>query len=167
MLALKINNVKTFMTQLLIGDTFDAFPLAEASITTFNTFTIDGRVNKEFFDTDTQDILTQNAVIYSHWKKIKPFCRSIIRGKLLPLQFRIIFQVAPYQLSEILKIEEPEPAASTFSSFSLNIQYKNKMLLCTTGVARTSFIMDKKPDQYWDDAILHFFKNLNIDYEYL
>ena len=63
MLALKINNVKTFMTQLLIGDTFDAFPLAEASITTFNTFTIDGRVNKEFFDTDTQDILTQNAVI--------------------------------------------------------------------------------------------------------
>ena len=73
MLALKINNVKTFMTQLLIGDTFDAFPLAEASITTFNTFTIDGRVNKEFFDTDTQDILTQNAVILFPLEKNKTF----------------------------------------------------------------------------------------------
>lgn len=167
MLALKINSVKTFMTQLLIGDTFDAFPLAEASITTFNTFTIDGRVNKEFFDTDTQDILTQNSVIYSRWKKIKPFCRSIIRGKLLPLQFRIIFQLAPYQFSEILKAEEPELSGSTFNSFSLNIQYKNKTLLCTTGVAHNSFTMDKKPGQYWDDVILRFFKNLDIDYEFL
>ena len=26
MLAIKINDIKTFMNQLLIGDTFDAFP---------------------------------------------------------------------------------------------------------------------------------------------
>ncbi|HJB14972.1 MAG TPA: hypothetical protein IAA05_02900 [Candidatus Blautia excrementipullorum] len=167
MLALKINDVKTFMTQLLIGDTFDAFPMAEASVTTFNTFTIDGWVNKEFYDTDTQDILTQNAVIYSQWKKIKPFCRSIIRGKLLPLQFRIVFQLAPHQISDILKTEDPELTANTFSSFSLNIQYKNKTLLCTTGVAHKSFTLDKGPEQYWDDAVLLFFKSLNIDYEYL
>ena len=32
MLTIKINDIKTFMNQLLIGDTFDAFPMAEASI---------------------------------------------------------------------------------------------------------------------------------------
>ena len=56
MLAIKINDIKTFMNQLLIGDTFDAFPMAEASIAAFSTFSIDGRINKDFFDTDTQDI---------------------------------------------------------------------------------------------------------------
>lgn len=167
MLALKINDVKTFMTQLLIGEIFDSFPIAEASVTTFNTFTIDGRINKEFFDTDTQDILTQNAVVYSSWKEIKPFCRSIIRGKLLPLQFRMVFQLKPDRLPGIFRLEAPELTANTFSSVSLNIQYKNKTLLCTTGVALRSFTLDKKPEQYWDDAVLNFFKSLNIDYEYL
>ena len=60
MLALKINDVKGFMNHLLIGDTFDHFPMAEVSVTTFNTFSIDGMIKKEFFDTDTQNILTQN-----------------------------------------------------------------------------------------------------------
>ena len=54
MLALKINDVKSFMNQLLIGDTFDSFSLVEASITTFSNFTIDGKIHKDFFDTDFQ-----------------------------------------------------------------------------------------------------------------
>lgn len=48
MLALKINDVKSFMNQLLIGDTFDSFSLVEASITTFSNFTIDGKIHKIF-----------------------------------------------------------------------------------------------------------------------
>ena len=48
MLALKINDVKEFMNQLLIGETFDHFQLVEASITTFNTFSIDGTLKREF-----------------------------------------------------------------------------------------------------------------------
>ena len=35
MLVLKINDVKNFMNQLLIGQTFDDFSLLYASITTF------------------------------------------------------------------------------------------------------------------------------------
>lgn len=49
MLALKINDVKSFMNQLLIGDTFDSFSLVEASITTFSNFTIDGKNPQRFF----------------------------------------------------------------------------------------------------------------------
>ena len=56
MLALKINDVKGFMNRLLIGETFDQFPMAEASVTTFNTFSIDGLINKEFFDTDIEKL---------------------------------------------------------------------------------------------------------------
>ena len=44
MLALKITDIRDFTNKLFIGEVFDKFCLSEASITTFNTFTIDGRL---------------------------------------------------------------------------------------------------------------------------
>ena len=73
MLALKINDVKNFMNQLLIGDTFDSFSLVEASITTFSNFTIDGKIHKDFFDTDTVQNMNFNDSDYCHWKEILLF----------------------------------------------------------------------------------------------
>ena len=68
MLALKINTTKAFMHKLLIEDTFHKFSLAEASITTFNQFHIDGKLYMDFFDTDTAQQLTENGEIYSSWQ---------------------------------------------------------------------------------------------------
>ena len=42
MRAFQIQDVKSFMSHLLLSNTFDRFLLTEASITTFNTFFIDG-----------------------------------------------------------------------------------------------------------------------------
>ena len=53
MKALKITETKNFMGILLKSDCFEDFLLAEASITTYNTFTIDGHLQQDFFDTDT------------------------------------------------------------------------------------------------------------------
>ncbi|MFQ6866494.1 DUF5721 family protein [Blautia sp.] len=161
MLALKITDVKGFMNQLLIGDTFDSFPMAEASITTFNTFSIDGMLNKDFFDTDMQDILTQKGQVYSLWKDLKPFCFSVIRGKRTPLHFKIIFQLTPSQLPRLTG-EEESAAFTNISSLFLNIQYKNNFLLCTTGTFQKSFSMDKSAEQLWDQIIQKFFLSQNI-----
>lgn len=48
MLALQITNTKNFMAQLLTGDAFDPFLLAEAAVSTAHTYTIDGHVNRDF-----------------------------------------------------------------------------------------------------------------------
>ena len=47
MRAFQIQDVKSFMSHLLLSNTFDRFLLTEASITTFNTFFIDGHLHKE------------------------------------------------------------------------------------------------------------------------
>ena len=168
MLAIKINDIKTFMNQLLIGDTFDAFPMAEASIAALTTFSIDGRINKDFFDTDTQDILTRNGAIYSRWKDIKPFVRSIIRGKLLPLHLKVVFCLSESQLSVLTDSSIILSTDSTgIQGYFLNIQYRNHTLLCTTGIARETFTMDKKPEQFWDELVLSFFRHLDIDFDNL
>ena len=55
MKAYKITERKNFMGRLLGSSVFDSFLLAEASITTYNTFLIDGRINKGFFTGDLND----------------------------------------------------------------------------------------------------------------
>ena len=69
MLALTISDVKDFMNKLLIGEVFDNFSLVEASITTFNTFTIDGHLQQDFFDTDTVEEYKKEAVVLPDYKQ--------------------------------------------------------------------------------------------------
>ena len=168
MLAIKINDIKTFMNQLLIGDTFDAFPMAEASIAAFSTFSIDGRINKDFFRYRHTGYPYPNGAIYSRWKDIKPFVRSIIRGKLLPLHLKVVFCLSESQLSVLTDSNIILSTDTTgIQGYFLNIQYRNHSLLCTTGIARETFTMDKKPEQFWDELVLSFFRHLDIDFENL
>ena len=142
MLALKITDVKDFMNKLLIGEVFDRFSLVEASVTTFNTFTINGKLHYDFFDTDTKAAFEENSTEYSLWHDVKPYCFSIIRGRRTPLNFRIV-------------------------SFYLNIRYKNQSLLCTTGVSYTSFSPDKRLEHLWDDSMTVFLSSHHIPCEKL
>ena len=58
MRAYQIKELKNFMAKLLATDAFDDFLLAEATITTYNTFIIDGHLVKEFFSGDVNDTYT-------------------------------------------------------------------------------------------------------------
>ena len=52
MIAVKIQDIKDFMSKLLIGSAFDSFWLSEASVTTSVTYTVDGVLHEDFFDTE-------------------------------------------------------------------------------------------------------------------
>ena len=56
MRAFQIQDVKSFMSHLLLSNTFDRFLLTEASITTFNTFFIDGHLHKDYFSSDEAEM---------------------------------------------------------------------------------------------------------------
>ena len=165
MLALKITDVKDFMNKLLIGEVFDRFSLVEASVTTFNTFTINGKLHYDFFDTDTKAAFEENSTEYSLWHDVKPYCFSIIRGKRTPLNFRIVFELSPDQARSMLKNEKD--INSPVCNFFLNIQFKNQTLLCTTGVSYSSFSLDKRLEHLWDDSMTVFLSSHHIPCEKL
>lgn len=167
MLALKINTTKAFMHKLLIEDTFDRFSLSEASITTFNQFHIDGKLHMDFFDTDTAQQLSENNDIYSSWKDVKSYCYSIIRGKLPPLQFKFVMQISPERIRTLSDNAECLIPASEISDLFLNIQYKNNELFCTTGIFSRIFSLSKTSETTWDNIILNFFKEHQIDFTIL
>lgn len=167
MLALKINTTKTFMHKLLIGDAFHVFSLVEASITTFNQFHIDGKLHMDFFDTDTEQQLSADKIIYSSWGYVKAYCYSIIRGKLPPLQFKFIMRLSPSQINILPANNIFSFSDSELSDLFLNIQFKNNELLCTTGIFSQVFTLDKTSETTWDNAVLDFFRYHQIDFTIL
>lgn len=166
MLILKINDVKNFMNQLLIGQTFDDFSLVEASITTFSCFTIDGTLRRDFFDSDSKQLSSQSAP-YCPWKELKSYCYSIIRGKLPPLHFRIIFQLSPCQLNQIHPAFSDAIVVPSVRGLNLNLQYKNHELFCTSGISSDSFLLDKSPELTWDSFITDYFITHQINFDRL
>ena len=142
--------------------------MAEASIAAFSTFSIDGRINKDFFDTDTQDILTPERGDLFPVEDIKPFVRSIIRGKLLPLHLKVVFCLSESQLSvltdsNIILSTDTTGIQDIFSISSTEI------IRCSAPQALPGkhSPWDKKPEQFWDELVLSFFRHLDIDFENL
>ena len=111
MLALKITDQKNFTNKLFLGDTFDLFWLNQAEIITSNVFSIDGKLQTDFFDNDEQEFLASSHRTFSLWKEVKPFCYSVIRGKKAPLSFKIVLQFSPNKTAALLQ-------SSAFSIFS-------------------------------------------------
>ena len=103
MLALKITDQKNFTNKLFLGDTFDLFWLNQAEIITSNVFSIDGKLQTDFFDNNEQEFLASSHRTFSLWKEVKPFCYSVIRGKKAPLSFKIVLQFSPNKTAALLQ----------------------------------------------------------------
>ena len=72
MLALRILDLKDFTGKLFIGEMFQHFSFVEASFTTFVTYTLDGQLHKEFFDSEQKPMRT-----YCLWEDVQAQCFSI------------------------------------------------------------------------------------------
>lgn len=163
MLALNITDLKDFTNKLFIGNVFDHFWLNEASITTFNTFTIEGKLQSAFFDSDEQDSLNQSQRTCALWKEVKPYCYFVIRGKRLPLHFKIILQLPPAEIQKLFS--NSVPSFANIGNLYLNLQYRNQSLLCTTGVSCNTFIPGVQPGTLWDDQVIQFLQKNDISFE--
>ena len=162
MTALKIEDLKGFTSSLFVGEGFDRWLVREASIITFNTFSIDGRIRSGYF---TEQETEENHIKeLSPWKLIRPFCYSLIRGKRLPESFRITLQLPAEGVERFLKSVQPEFGAEQVGGLYLNIRYEEQILRCVTGISLKVFTMDKRIEQGWDAWMGQFLKEKGIAY---
>lgn len=167
MIALKITNVKMFMGKLLASDNFDIFMLEEAMISTYNTFSIDGHQNRDFYTTEEWENKEICPYDFSMWKTIRPICFDLIKGTHTPTAFRFVLHLLPEHVVAILQKGNTSVTADQVKAFVLNIKYDGSTLTLVTGTAFHSFLMDKTPDQLWDVAIRQFLSKKEIGYEEL
>lgn len=165
MKAFRLRDVKKFMGRLLGTDAFDSFLLAEAAITTYNTFVIDGHIVKDFFTGDVNDDGILPDYEFSEWKDMRPLCFELIRGKRTPVNFRLVLHLNPKSVRQILQAGQAQVTSDDIRAFVLNIKYDDGALTCTTATAFYTFLPDKTPDRLWDEYIAGFFTEKGIDFE--
>lgn len=131
MIALKLTNVKACMSHLLLMDTFDSFLLIEGEIMTFNTFKIDGFIQKNFY---TSEELEQMGTLpeYAYWKQLREYCFSLIKGKKTPLGFRFVFSLSPKNIARLIEQNELGLNADDIQGLYLNLRYDSTGLQCIT-----------------------------------
>lgn len=164
MTSYKITNKKDFMGKLLAGDCFSSFLLKEAGIHSYVPFTIDGHINKDFFEgsEETAESLTSP---YVPWDMVRPTCFDLIKGKRTPTSFQFVLYLKPESMEALFAKEELAPADFLIQNLILNIRFEKGELTLTTAVDYSGFSLDKSGEQLWDLTIRKFLSKKEIAFE--
>lgn len=163
MVALRIADLKLFTKKLFIGETFDRFLVREAVIVTFNSFTIDGKVRKGFYS--DEEIEEGKIEDYSDWKRLRPFCFSLIKGNKLPESFAIVFRLPTGNTEQFLKDRSSSWLPEQVGGLYINVRYEDNVLSCITGLSMNQFTMDRTLEREWDDSVKSFLRKEEIVFE--
>lgn len=166
MLALQVTNVKTFMSELLTGETFDIFLLEEALLSLAITYRVDGHINTEFFPV-AERTSDQIPYEYQSWSEIKGLCFHLIKGKHTPLSFKFVLQLKPDKMRSMLEKEKLSCDDLRLKSLILTIRYEGGKALLTTGSSYQTFVMDKTADVIWDRQLSKYLAMKGIAFEIL
>lgn len=163
MISLKILDIKSFMSNLLIQQIFDEFLLSELEIQTYNYFKISGKKNKMWYTNEEWEELEQKE--YSRWLEIKPIAFQLIKGNKTPSSFKVVFLLPTDKIEQVLLKESIGLTKEDINGLFLNIYYENNTLHLITGTSIRIFTMDKRIDMIWDNFIKEFLKNSKIAWE--
>lgn len=163
MISLKIVDVKSFMSSLLIQSTFDNFLLMELDIATFNNFHISGYLNKSFYSSDELEILENRE--YSKWSEVKPYAYNLIKGNKTPLSFKVVLLLSPQNTLNILTKSKINLRSEEVNGLFLNMKYENGELHLITGTSIKTFTLEKSLENEWDLNMKNYLKHFEILFE--
>lgn len=151
-------DTKICTSKLFLNTTFDNFSFIEGEIITFNKFSIDGRLKKDFFD----EVPTEE---YASFGMLKDYCFSLIKGKRTPLSFKFIFALSTEQVDTLISNYSLPYTLQDIQGLYLNFRYDGKVLSCITGTSMHLFTLDKSLEQSLDTWVHHFFHEQEIPFE--
>jgi hypothetical protein len=164
MISVQIQDIKDFMNKLLLKQVFDGFLVVEGSVTTYNTFHMDGHLHPEFYSKEEQEELELDSRRFSRWQDLRPFCLELIRGKHTPLAFRFTLQLSERNTEKLLTQTGSTFTTGDVNGLVLNIRYDSTGLFCTTATSMSLFTLDKSLEQAWDQMVLKFLAQQEISY---
>lgn len=161
MLSLRLKSLKDATHQLFIDTSFDHFSLMEAYFTCAASFTVDGRCNQDFFEPSDMP-----SDIFIPWSSVRPTCFQMIKGKRVPLSFRLVFTLSANKAAEFFS--QPALADNAdIDRYLFILHYKNQQLTLTTGTSFHRFSLDKASEKLWNQHIIHWLDSHSLTYEEL
>ena len=163
MKALSVLEIKSFMTQLFLKETFDFFLLHELEIQMASQFKINGHLNKKWYDSSELEAMGNRE--YAQWKEFRGFAFQIIKGNKSPQFMKIVFSLPEEQVKKVLERSGSSFLPEQVEGLFLNLRYENGQLHLVTGSSVRVFSMDKTLEQEWDKEVAEFLKKCSIPCE--
>lgn len=167
MIAIEITDLKLFMNHLLLKGTFDSFLLEEGTLKTAQTFFIDGHLNLDFYTKEELENSPLAKQEFSSYASLRPLILSLVKGNHTPLYFKFVLHAGEAYMGKLLQKHQLTPEALQLKALILTIRYDGTNLVCTTGTAYHTFVMDKTADIIWDQALKASFQSMGISFEEL
>ena len=136
MIALRIESTKEFLKLLLEKDEFDSFLVGKCEVTTFVSFTTDGR--RRFDTRDEEDEGSEHSERV-YWSELKPTVVEMIRSSSVPGTLELDF--FRYMNRDM---------------GSLRISFEDGAFTVTTGYMQKEFSLDKRGSESWDDECMQY-----------
>jgi hypothetical protein len=115
---------------------FDDFLVNDISITTTNTFTIDGHLS--------------NADGLIPFKDVKNICNTILNGHI-PTRLKMVLSLNKEQVAKLVQSGNIDIDIEQIEGLYFNIKYENNILSCVTGTSLKIFTLDKSLEKYFDN----------------
>ena len=168
MLQIQVTSVKGFMSKLLASDYFDDFLCVEGEIVTFNTFSFDGFIQKNYYQS-SENAQNEKTFLadFSSWTELKDFCFSLIKGQNTPLSFKFVFKLSDGEVSSFIEKYGLDYTKEGIQGLYFNIRFENLQLKITTGTSLKTFNLSKDVEEAWDKELIMMMNELELDYELL
>ena len=151
MVMIEIENIKKFMAGFLGGNLFDDFLMSEGKLSMNIAYEFDGKILKEFYDTEEWEEM--KTYPYVMWQEEKEKIFSLVKGKKPPLSFQFVMMLKPDLVSDILAKYNLAIREDEVAGLFINILYDRQGLKCTAGVSRKTFVLDKTLEEAWDQEV--------------
>ncbi len=147
----QVKKIKEFMAALLMREEFDRYFVQEVEIVTYNTFRIDGHIQKSFYSKEEYEELEEPRL--TRWKKLRPLCFEMIKGSKTPVRFKIILRAANEETEELFQQSQVSISKEQLDGLYLNLMYENDVLQGISATSLNIFTMDKTLEKAWDKRI--------------
>ena len=162
MVSLKVLDVKTFTKNIFVDNVFDNFVASSVEVNTFSKFSIDGHINKKWFDTDELENIKDD---YIKWADLKKYVYDMIKGSKVPSSFKIILLLSNENMQNTIRKYSYNISDSDVDGLFINIMYENGELHIITGISYKTFVLDKSLDKEWDNSIKLFLNKHEIPFD--
>lgn len=169
MIALQIIDIKNFMANLFVRETFDAFLMQHTRVLTASELVMQGRRSKDWYDEDEWlEIVEHFDDSWMTWGESKKTVFDYIKGSRTPQSMQLDFCVGRTQSRRILAESSVKgDFGHMLPVFHLQIRYKRGELMLVTAVSFSEFTMDKTAEHIWDAACCQFLERKNITFHLL
>lgn len=140
----QIEEVKPFMAQLLLQETFDKFCVSVAEIRTIVPITIKGTMSHDWLS--PEDAEKYKELEYIPWKLLRPVVFELIKGKQTPDFLKIQF---------VYYRENGDCGG-------LRVQFEAGTLTCLSTYTPAEFSLDRNAETFWDENCQAFLKKHEI-----